>query len=167
MRERGERAGASLQGEMALRAWADAPTAAFTQPSTPDHLTPPLPGPALAHERRHVRRRARAFRPLQIDEQIYKKLKISGDLWEPPGTFEGPQKPPKTAENLSKTIENLRRKIDEHFFSQRRPPEVWRPFLGPVFHPGSFFDGPGAGRRPRGAENVEKPPGAFFCVAWI
>ena len=33
---------------------------------------------------------------------------------------------------------------------------------GPGFRPGSFFDGPGAGRRPPEAENVEKLPGAFF-----
>ena len=39
---------------------------------------------------------------------------------------------------------------DVAFFSQRRPPEVWRPSPGLVFRPGSFFDGPGAGRRPPG-----------------
>ena len=56
---------------------------------------------------------------------------------------------------------------DVAIFSQRGSPDVSTTSLEPVFRPGSFFDGPGAGKRPPGAENVEKPPGAIFPVAWI
>jgi len=37
-------------------------------------------------------------------------------------------------------------------------PEVPTPGPGPLFHPESFFDGPGARRGPPEAENNEKPP---------
>ena len=51
---------------------------------------------------------------------------------------------------------------DVAIFLQRRHPEVWTLSPGPVFHPESFFDGPGAGKRPSEAENVDKPPVAIF-----
>ena len=47
-------------------------------------------------------------------------------------------------------------------FSQLGPPGVPTPSLGPVFHPASFLDGPGAQKRPPEAENCQKLPGVPF-----
>ena len=44
-------------------------------------------------------------------------------------------------------------------------PDVSTTSPGPVFRPGSFFDAPGARRRPPEAENAEKPPGAVFLAS--
>ena len=69
--------------------------------------------------------------------------------------------------NAGTTMLEYSQTPDVVIFSQRWPPGVRRPSPGPVFHPESFFDGPGAGRGPPEAENIEKQPGAIFCVAWI
>ena len=48
---------------------------------------------------------------------------------------------------------------DVAIFLQRRHPEVWTLSPGPVFHPGSFFDGPGAGKRPLAGDALGGPGG--------
>ena len=97
------------------------------------HDRPPGEAPQDTSECRRPRRLPRG--PQQAADMLRRVLAF---WWKvaPRGAQEGlPAPPPLSLLPSHPTL---------HFFSQRRPPDVWTLSLGPAFLPESFFDGPGA-----------------------
>ena len=90
-------------------------------------------------------------------------LKSPGPLGPPEASEEGRPSPPgpgpgrRRARRAGVPSERTQTS-DVVIFFNARPPEVPTPSLGPVLHPESFFDAPGALRGPVDADNSGKPP---------